>query len=526
MTAFKKLTEDEMALWAIISDPSGVDLAEFSRQQPNAPGGVFRCRRYQYLWFIDDTRRIISATARATGKSLGLALKAMCFPFNSPGDDFFILAPGQDQLRPLTDELEDSVNRSRLTREMLNAHHGKRGISRIPSFAMAFKNGAKVVSRLAKLDGKGSRGQHAKVLAIDEAQQLPDPAGFVEAWPTFEEQLGGQILIYGVTLGLGGTFDQLSNNPRSGFKRWKKIAPERESWTDETRTSEIAQYGGSETHADYTRNSFGSSLGISADTFVTARLMAGVRIAESNWAVEYNEQVYLHVEAIHASMAARHQTVFDLFTPHASHLDPAYTSYWMGADLGLTLDPTEVLIFGYTETLHAKGPTYRLLCRITMQEISATDQVAVFAHVMRHYGDRLRRFSLDKTGLGLPIYQMMDEMGEWIQSRVAGHHFSEKVLAGWEDREREPGEKERDLEQKIDVKTYGLQEARKLVDAGQIELPYDAMLLASLLGTSGDHALDAMRMFAAAVALHRVDAIAEARKPEPGGAIWGFGGEY
>lgn len=521
MTALRRLTPDEMALWAIVSDPSGVDLAEFSRRQPNSPGGVFRCRRYQYLWFTDDTKRIISATARAVGKSLSLALKAIAHPFTSPNDDFFILAPGQDQLKPLTDELEDSVNRCRLTKEMLDAHHGKRGISRIPSFTMAYKNGAKVVSRLSKIDGKGSRGQHAKTLAIDEAQQLPDPAGFVEAWPTFEEHLGGQILIYGVTLGLGGTFDQLSANPKSGFKRWQKIAPERDSWTDETREAEIAQYGGSETHQDYARNTFGSSMGVSADAFVLARLMAGVRIAESNWAVSYNQDVYLHMDANHASMVARNQTLSDLFTPHASHLDPGYSSYWMGADLGLTLDPTELLVFGYTETLHTKGPLYRLLARITMREISATDQVALFEQVMRHYGDRLRRFTLDKSGLGLPMFQMLDEKDEWVTSRVAGHHFSEKVIAGWDDREREPHEKEKDLEQRMDVKTFGLQEARKLVDAGQIELPYDAMLLASLLGTSSDHCLDALRMFAAAVALHRLDVMAAARKPEPTGALWG-----
>jgi hypothetical protein len=37
----------------------------------------------------------------------------------------------------------------------------------------------------------------------------------------------------------------------------------------------------------------------------------------------------------------------------------------------------------------------------------------------------------------------------------------------------------------------------------------------------GDHALDAVRLFAAGVAQHQIEVVAEARKPTPGGVIWG-----
>jgi hypothetical protein len=517
----KPLSDEEKALYAILQDDSGLDFFEFAVTSGNSDTKVSRAYRYQWLWWLDDSKYQIHACSRDVGKSFGIINQALAWPFAHPGHDLFITAPSLDHLKPLARNIEEALMANRLTREMLKSSHGKTGISQIPSFEAVFKNAAKIVTRLPKQDGRGLKGQHALRVIGDEQQDSPDPEGFNELFPTLRSELpDAQLRLYGVTNGLGGTFDNFANDAESLFKLWRIIAPQRPTWDEESRHAKIKQYKG-ETTFDYTRNIFGEGLGGSGENFVAARLIGQMRIAESDWAMEYN-RIYKRNEIDAATMLMRKkQHPIEELDFSDEVFDPQYSSYWMGADLGLTNDPTELLIFGYTES--TGSGLYRLLHRISMSQIPSNLQIELFCHVLTLFGDRVVRFALDKTGLGLPMYESLISLGPWYQQRVRGYHFSNKVVAGFEDRKREPKEKLKDLELTENVKTLGLLALRELVDQKKLELPNDPQLIASWLGIDedDDHVLDAGRMFGAAVNLHRVDAIMDALKPKRVKRRWG-----
>lgn len=362
------------------------------------------------------------------------------------------------------------------------------------------------------VDGLVSHNQHALKVIVDEGQDYPEP-GWTEIYPTLRSELpDAQFLVYGVTNGLGDTFDKMADDPDSHYTLHRKIAPEKPSWGEEERKRAINKYG-SESSIGYSRNIFGSSFGVPSDNFVIARLNACVRIAESAWATRYNEEVYKKITIEADRLKLYNRKALEVVTLPREHLDKEYVSYWGGFDFGLTTDPSELLIFGLT-----KNDTYRLLTRITMVEISSPDQVDVINWVLGFYAPRLKRFSMDRTGVGAGCYE---EVFKSNNKTVRGHHFSEKITAGWEDRERKPKEKEKDLELQVAIKEYGLQQVRDLVDKGRLELPMDKTLMASWIGTDTDHALDAARMFGASIGLYQIEQIKTARKKKPSQAIFG-----
>ena len=61
------------------------------------------------------------------------------------------------------------------------------------------------------------------------------------------------------------------------------------------------------------------------------------------------------------------------------------------------------------------------------------DQERVIEEVFAFYGDRLRALSMDKTGVGLPIWQHMDAKPA-IRARIKGYGFSEKRAVEFDDR--------------------------------------------------------------------------------------------
>lgn len=866
MTAHRRLTEEEAYLAAILQDDSGIDIMEFLYKAESSEDGCFRARPYQKYWWWIKHKYKISAAARDVGKSMSIIAKAAAFPYAHPGHDFFLSAPSLDHLRPLVDKIEEAYLNIRILRELLLARNGKTGISRIPSFQAEFKNGAKIVTRIPKTDGRGVRGQHALKVIIDECfpadtmvltstghrrivelkvgdmvwthmnrwrpvtaifdqglrpavkirgmghpglittadhklwvrptidftdrrQQygairsdepewlssdkitknswwsapigvdiaLPDcvPAGvdhrnrgeipidetfaeflgwylaegstqtksnsdsssvtlsirpdeveevagivkrmglrfsvyetktascvrltmhnielvrflndhcgmgakqkrvpvwvfgaseefrgrvlvqmirgdghwmnderyteprfrlttvskamalgarmlaeslgystsihwsdtskrevyirgrrikgdgffqlvgskagttviqdrkawsairkieaappvhmydiaveedhsfvadgifvhncqdypdvaITEIFPTLRSDLpGASMEIFGVTSGLATKFDELATDPDSLFTNYRKIAPERETWGDEERQAAIKKYKGA-TSIDFGRNVFGISSGVNAAWYVTARLMACVRVEETPWAVQYNRDVYKHIEIHSDSLEHTGRKAADEIIVPASHLESVYASYWAGMDVGLTNDPSEILIFGQYDRPGLPS-AFRLLCRITMKRVSAADQIDAVKKICTSYGSRMRRLAMDGTGLGLPIYQILSTIAE-TREPVRGYGFSEKLVVGWEDRKRAPKEKIEALEIKKKTPDHGLDVMRGFIDEGRLELPMDVPLLTEWQGVGEDHTLHAGWMFGVAVGQHEIDAKKETMK--------------
>lgn len=165
MTAIQALTEEEAYLWAILQDESGLDLAEFIRVDDTQPDRIYRAWDFQWPWYRQDSTYVLSATARAVGKSSGLLNRVVAFPFTHPGEEMVIVAPEMNHLNPIVANVDRMLNSVRLLREMIPR---QRGFLRSPHYEVFFINGARIVSRLPLKDGRGVKGLHAVAILMDE----------------------------------------------------------------------------------------------------------------------------------------------------------------------------------------------------------------------------------------------------------------------------------------------------------------------------------------------------------------------
>src|SRR4051812_44792158 len=229
------------------------------------------------------------------------------------------------------------------------------------------------------------------------------------------------------------------------FRVHRFMAMHRPSGGREERKNKISMYGGTTDNVDYRRNIYGEHGDATNPVFVLARLMACVRIQESSWATTYNDDIYQQVKINDELLRASGAPVEAFIQLPATLLHEDYTSYWAGMDVGFTRDPSEILIVGTT-----KHPTQRhtdllrLLARIHLMRISAADQAEAVRVLFDFFGSRLKCFAMDKTGNGLPLWQLLDPESvgthvaqrrtpDHIAARVRGYNFSSKVAVEFDD---------------------------------------------------------------------------------------------
>lgn len=495
MSAIAALDEEELYLAAILDDPSGVELAEFTWVDEEQEDGCYRLWDFQWaLYRCDDTYQI-DWMGRSLGKSVGIQMRAFAFPFNYAQAEMLITAPELNHLRPVTDKVEHLFLSTRLGRAMLQQGRNN-GINHQPQFQAHFINNARIVSRLPNKDGKGVKGQHPLVIEMDEAQDFPEN-GWVELIETMKSASpGAQWRVHGVSRGIRDRYYRytLGEDPDIPFRVHRYMAMYRPSWSDEERKAKIAIYGGTEDNVDYRRNIYGDHGDASNPVFVLARLLSCVRINEDAWATEYNENVYAQIKVNDELLRSSGAPIEMFLQFPGNHLHERYHSFWAGADIGYTRDPTEILIFGSMEHPKEKGvDLLRLLSRVHLMRISAANQAQAIKAVFDFYGERLRRFSMDKTGNGLPLWQELDpaavgthvaqrRVEEHVSQRVRGYNFSSKVAVEFDDRVLKEKETQLDAIITKNVVEFGTDELRKIVDMGRIELPYDRELLSEWQG--------------------------------------------
>ena len=152
MTIYEKLTEEECYLYALMTDESGIDLAEFCFIDESQEDGCFRAWPFQVPWFRNSAQKHIDAASRSCGKSLSIKLRAFAFPFNYPGEEMVITAPEAVHLQAVTDNVEGLFTRNKLAREMLQGQIKHR------PYHMNFVNGSRIMGRIPQRDGTGVQG--------------------------------------------------------------------------------------------------------------------------------------------------------------------------------------------------------------------------------------------------------------------------------------------------------------------------------------------------------------------------------
>jgi len=481
MSVIADLTEEERYLYAILQDQSGIDIAEFSWTDETSKDFVFRCWDFQYPWYRNRSKFQIDQCARAIGKSVGIQMRAWAFAFTNPGEEMLITAPEMIHLDPVTKNIEDRILSTRLSKEFLKKSGTSNGITHRP-FGVNFRNGSRIVGRIPQKDGRGVKGQHPKKLEMDEAQDYPEP-GWVELGETLkygEEDATWRA--HGVSRGVRDRYYK-QTQPESGWFVHKVTAMHRPDWTSEERAAKAELYG-SRDHPDYRRNILGLHGDASSALFVLTRLMQCVDQDQNS---HYNMSEYYHERINDEKVRDTQMPIEALLDFPASHR--AYERVWVGMDVGMTNHPSEILVMGEEYPQSKTGghradlPDMRLktLARVHLERISSPDQRRVLNKIWDFY--RPRAISMDRTGLGLPIFQeIVESKIPGFSAAMRGYNFSEKIIIGYEDTDEDVYDPDDLVEIKANVLEYSSDMLRLYVDQRQILLPWDIDMIREFQG--------------------------------------------
>lgn len=527
MTALLMPDEEEIALFAILSDLSGLDLAEFCWSDSETDDGLYRAWDYQWSWYSCTDTFQVDQGARSTGKTVGITMRAFAFPFNFPGQGMLITGPELNHLRPLTSAIEARLENSWLGKEMRSKGKSN-GIVRQPHWECRFLNGARLTSRLPNKDGKGVKGQHVIQIELDEAQDYP-LAGWVEIVECLNRGLpGASWRCHGVPRGVRDRFYEITvGEDNNQWTVHRPMAMHRPNWSPGEREEKTRTYGGSRQAPDYQRNIYGTHGDATNPIFVLARLMAAV---DQNLGSEYNTDIYTNCSITYEELRGRPAiTLLDLPGIHKSTWTLAprgYSAFYGGMDVGVTNHPSEILIVG--QRAGVQREQLDLLLRVHMHRIPTNEQVEIVAALFNFYGEKLATFGIDRTGIGFSIWEALSQ--SFGDDRIKGYNFSGKYAVSLEDRPLERGETNEDLVIERNVVEFASDALREVVDAKGLLLPNDRELLLEWQGqnymvvrASGNpygrrefsqgkfHTLDAGKMLIAAKRLATLDAMLAAK---------------
>lgn len=499
----ENLTDEEAYLWAIVSDESGLDLAEFTWHEPSdlSTDTCWRARDYQWAWFRCTEPLQIDQCARSVGKSLSIKVRAFAFPFLWPGQEMVITAPELNHLEAIVELIEGKFWDTRIGREIMMTKRG--GVTHRP-FSMKFENGARIMGRIPQKDGKGVKGIHPIWLELDEGQDYPEK-GWVELIETLKRGVDGAVWrAHGVTKGVRDYFYKFTTDPKSKWKVHKFMAMHRPDWTDEERQEKIEAYG-SKDNPDYRRNVLGEHGDATNPLFVLTRLM---KCVDDNQASKYNEEEYTVIKLdpeVVEDFGGHIEPMVDLPGSHTAK----YKTFWVGMDVGFTRDPSEILVFAEYElkgeelteakktavdpndttrrvrkAVPQNGSTrLKLITRIQLRRIGSPDQTRVVKKVIDHY--KPKAFAMDATGNGLPLFQEIQEAMPDYVDYIKGYKFNGKILVDYDQRvvvDEFKGEPEKDAKIERQVLEYSTDKLRELVDHERLWLPWDRELIGEFQG--------------------------------------------
>lgn len=468
-----------------------------------------------------------------THNTLGIQLRALAFPFNYPGREMAITAPTLNALTRVTDLIERRFKEVRLARELL-PKKANFGFTHRP-FQANFKTQCRILGVIPQLDGSGVRGLHPLILEVDEVQDMPEPAmkELIETVKKGSE--GNRWLVHGVTTGARDFFYQITQEG-SGWTVYNPVAQLRPNWTDQERQDKINAYG-SRNDPDYRRNIYGDHGNAENPLFVMRRFM---KCVDLNLSSSYNEDVF-------TTTTIRAEQLEDMGVPIADAIPipgnhkTTWKTFWIGCDIGFTNDPTEILVFGES-TKGEQESVLTLLHRITLTRIRHSDQAEAMAHLIMKYNPVA--FAMDRTGLGLPLFQDLQDRFPSLAARVKGYNFSEKLTVDFDQTiDFDPDIDNLDDSKIVkNVLEHSSDVLRDLVDGQRLWLPDDDDVINSFKGetyssqkkitdlygrrkfrnSSKSHILDAARMTAMAWSQAKVDAFVDSMKDkeEPIIAQW------
>jgi hypothetical protein len=422
------LDDDDWALIAQLQDP--VLCAELLFEDPlnTDYGGTYVVRDYQYPLFRPRRNYNIAPCARDVGKTESIKARAVSHVFRRLGEDMLLTAPQLIHLDPLTQQVERRLMETRLTRDFLKRDAQKTGITHRP-FQVDFLDGTRIVGRIPHIDGKGVKGQHVVDLLIDEAQDYSE-GGWTEVFPTVMKDHTGPTGAYDFTMtfygvhgaGQGGTFGRLAKSSSYGVTNITRLQTLK--WGSEEKAATAAMYGGTNS-PDYRRNVLGEPGQAFNQFFATARLIACM---DQDPDSRYNTTIFqaqeLQAEEVDKTLGDARDPSELLDLPESLG-----QQVYAGMDVGLVNDPTVIMLFAVMPDRDRKS-RLQLVRMLHLWRFREKQIRQITYRIARQYGLTLRSFGQDITGLGLPLYQAMEDDEECpthLKEVAQGYTFNAKV---------------------------------------------------------------------------------------------------
>jgi hypothetical protein len=423
-----KLDDDDWALIAQLRDP--VFCAELLFEDPlnKDHGGCYTVRDYQYALFRPKGNYNIAPCARDVGKTESIKAIAVSHAFRRIGEDLLVTAPQMIHLDPLTQAIETRLTNTRLTNDFLKAEAQKTGITHKP-FQVDFKDGTRIMGRIPHISGLGVKGMHEPDMLGDEMQDYPS-AGWTEVFPTVmkdhtnsEGKFDFTMTFYGVhASGQGGKFGELAKAPSYNVTTITRL--QTPQWSKQEKDATAAMYGGTMS-PDYRRNVLGEP-GLSlSQFFVTARLFACV---DQDKESRYNTLIFkaqdFQAEEVDQMIGPGGDIGALLDLP-----DNLGQQVYGGMDVGLVTDPTCIQVWAILPDKERKQ-RLQLIRMFHLYRFRERQIREVTYRIARQYGQTLRAFGQDITGLGLPLYQAMEDDEECpshLKEVAQGFSFNAKV---------------------------------------------------------------------------------------------------
>jgi len=490
----------------------------------------------------EDGQFLVGRSLIPTHNSEGIKAAVMAFPCIFPGQEHLIVAPEAIHVNALTERIEAQIRASWFYTELVVA--GRQGIRHRP-FHITWATAAQTITRLPQRSGIGLKGQHPLWLDVDEGQDISEMA-----WNEIPEIVrweipGAKMKIHGVSKGVRDHFFDITTKPDMGYTVHRYMAMHRPSWSKAMRAQQIKEYG-SEESPDFLRNVYGEHGYAMNRIFVLDRLM---RCVDTDEGSEYNLDEYQVFRitpdeisrqlderstegTLEESSVAHETAILELLNFNVGLRDQ-YEIFWVGMDVGLVGDPSEILVFAeYTpktaERKRDKGASLgvpdpgvsrlKLITRINIQRIPDPLQEAIVMHVINFY--RPRAFGMDKTGVGFNLYQGLrkragearlamidyadddDEFAPYRQAaaaaaitKIKGYNFGAKVVVEIDtEKAAAPelaGAPPAEIIEKAGIKRYvkdiSTDILRSLVDYYRVLLPYDGEVTNSLNGQTWNY---------------------------------------
>ena len=402
------ISQDELDLAQILLDPvafAAAFLRDLDGPDPTAPLVLWP---HQQADVRDTDLLIVHQDGRAVGKTVNIVVLACHDGVTTPNGRTLITTPNDGHLQKIVEEIEEQIfgNPFLENQVAVDPKTGRLLITKKPYYQIRWKSGTIQHFRPAGATGKSVRSLHCGNVLVDEAAWYPE-AG----WRALRRVLnrGGRMRAYTNPNGLRTTTYHRLTQPGSAAKvvKWPSwIVP---GWTAQDTEREAQFYGGKDT-AGFQHEVAGEHGAPSYTAFNHRQFHGCQRKLEKVYQlIRIDGEEFASIHSVDEAIQRLEERL---------HLDDEVRgTFWLGADLGYTNDPSELTVW----LVDDRGRMVPRL-RVHNEHLPYTYQAALIALLDDAFD--FAGLGIDAGSNGLAVEHILT-----TEDRYAGHQFAHRLEA-------------------------------------------------------------------------------------------------